>query len=264
MHYHASLGPDSPRQRLLIAEELVRLPEAGVAQEVGLVGLILRMSTRLEMADLNGADDDLDAATIAVERLREPAMIAQIAWFRATRALLAGHFDLSERLSEEALALHRRTGMWGALECYSTQIFHLRREQGRLIELEPLLAEMTDTSRIHGFPEAIALMYLEAERVDDAIAALGDRREFPPMPRDFSWLYLTCLQADVCAWIGDDVASERLRDDLSPYTDQLAVIGTGVGCWGPVAHFVGRLEAALGHADAAERRFREAVAIADA
>jgi DNA-binding SARP family transcriptional activator len=263
MHYFASLGPEGPRRRLAIAEQLVQLPEAGVVPELGLVGLILRMTSRFEVADLAGADADLEAAAIAAERLREPVMLAQIGWFRSTRALLAGQLDAAERLSAEALAMHRRTGLWGALECYSTQLFQIRREQRRLSELEPLLLDMADTSRFSGFHEAVALMYLESGRVDNALAALGDRRHFPPMPRDWSWLYLSCLQADVCAEVGDDAARRRLCDELARYADQLAVIGTGVGCWGPVAYYVGRLEAAMGNAEPAERWFREAFAMAD-
>ena len=122
---------------------------------------------------------------------------------------------------------------------------------------------MAGSSPFSGFREGMALMYLEAGRVDDAIDALGDRRDFPPMPRDWSWLYLSCLQAEVCAHIGDDVTRRRLCDELAPFADQLAVIGTGVGCWGPVAYYVGLLEAALGRADAAERWLREAIAMAD-
>jgi tetratricopeptide (TPR) repeat protein len=255
MHYFASLGPDAPQRRLEIAQQLVDLPEPGVAPEVGLVGLILRMTSRLEIGDLVGADADFVAASVAAERLREPAMLAQVAWFRAMRALIGGAIDEAQRLTDEALALHRRTGLWGATECYSTQLFHLLRAQGRLIELEPLLLDMATTSGFSGFREAMALMYLDAGRADDARAALGEHYEFAALPRDWSWLYLSCLQAEVCAAIGDDAARRRLRDDLTPYTDQLAVIGTGIGCWGPVAYYVGRLEAALGRPQAAQRWF---------
>ncbi len=264
MHYVASLGPVSPQRRLTIAEQLVQLPAAGAAPETGLVGLILRMTSRLEVGDLVAAGADLAAASAAAERLREPALLAQIAWFRATCALVVGELDEAERLSNEALMLHRRTGLWGALECYSTQLFQLRREQGRIIELEPLLVDMAGTSEFSGFREAMALMYLDVGRIDDAIAALGDRRHFPPMPRDWSWLYLSCLQADVCAEIGDDAARRRLCDKLTPFADQLAVIGTGIGCWGPVAFYVGRLEAALGRGDVARRWFRGALATTEA
>jgi DNA-binding SARP family transcriptional activator/tetratricopeptide (TPR) repeat protein len=263
MHYFASLGPDGPQRRLAIAQQLIDLPEPGVAPDVGLVGLILRMTSRLEIADLAGADEDFAAASATSERLREPAMLAQVAWFRATRALIGGRLDEAQRLTDEALALHRRTGLWGAIECYSTQMFHLLRAQGRLVELEPLLLDMVNTSGFSGFHEAMALMYLDAGREDDAVRALGERTDFAPLPRDWSWLYLSCLQADVCAAIGDAASRRRLCDDLIPYTDQLAVIGTGISCWGPVAYYVGLLEAALGRAEAAERWFGVAVDMAD-
>lgn len=263
MHYVASLVPDGPHKRLAIAQQMVELPEIGAAPAVGLVGRILRMTSRLEVADLDGADADLAVASTDAERLREPAMLAQVGWFKAMRALLAGRLDDAEQLSQEAFALHRRTGLWGALECFSTQLFLLRREQGRIIELEPLLLERVDNSEFTGFREAMALMYLDAGRTGDAVEALGDRIAFPSMPRDWSWLYLTCMQADIAADIADDRVRARLRDELTPFTDQLAVIGTGVGCWGPVTYYVGRLEAALGQTDAAERWFLDSISTAE-
>jgi hypothetical protein len=83
------------------------------------------------------------------------------------------------------------------------------------------------------------------------------------MPRDWSWLFLTCVQAEVCAAIGGRDAAERLSRDLTPFADLNAVIGTGICCWGPVSYFLGRLAAALGRLDEAERRFEEAIAAAE-
>ena len=82
---------------------------------------------------------------------------------------------------------------------------------------------------------------------------------YPPLPRDWSWLFRTCLQAEVCAELADDRdAAARLYEDLLPYADLVAVIGTGICCWGPVAYFLGRLSvlrqdgaASAGHYEAA-------------
>src|SRR5262245_34205004 len=217
------------------------------------------MVCRLELGDVAGADADLEVADTAAARLRQPANVAQVAWYRAMRAELSGRYDDAERLSTEALALHQRTGLWGAWECFATQLFTLRRSQGRIIELEPLLRQLAETSDFVGFREAQALMYLDLGRPDDARASLGDRASFPRMPQDWSFEFLSCVQAEVCAELGDDDARRRLRDDLLPYADLLAMIGTGVGCWGPISYFVGRLEEALRNDDEALRRYDQAI-----
>jgi DNA-binding SARP family transcriptional activator len=256
MHYISSLGPDRPENRLAIAERLVALPTAGAPEETGLVGRLFRMVSWLELGDVESADADLDVVIGMTGALRQPALIAQVAWYRAMRALLSGRLEEGEALMNEAFAIHQRTTLWGAFECLSTQLFTLRRDQGRILELEPILGDLANTSEFRGFREAAALMYLDAGRPDDARRVLGDADAFAPMPRDWSWLFLTCLQAEVCAEIGRPADAERLADDLAPYGDLLAVIGTGICCWGPVAYFRGRLAAALGRTGEAVELFR--------
>ena len=254
---------DRPQRRMAVAQRLIELPDCGAPEEVGLVGRVYRMVCRLEMGDPVRADEDLDAVAAAAERLRRPALLIQVAWYRSMRALMAGRLVDAERLCAEALALHQRVGLWGLWECYATQLFTLRREQGRIIELEPLLAQLATTSEFTGFREGAALMYLDLGRPADALAILGDRAGFPPIPPDWSWEFVSCVQAEVCAHLGDDASRRRLRDGLLPVADHLAVVGTGICCWGPVAYFIGLLEAALGNTDAAADRFDQAVALAD-
>jgi len=254
---------DRPQRRMALAQRLVELPGRGAPEEVGLVGRVYRMVYRLELGDAAGADKDLDAVAAAAERLRRPAMLIQVAWYRSMRALMEGRLIDAERLCAEALALHQRVGLWGLWECYATQLFTLRREQGRIIELEPLLARLATTSEFTGFREGAALMYLDLGRPADALAILGDRADFPPIPLDWSWEFVSCVQAEVCARIGDDASRRRLRDGLLTVADQLAVVGTGICCWGPVAYFIGLLEAALGNTAIAADRFEQAIALAE-
>jgi tetratricopeptide (TPR) repeat protein len=260
LHYVASLGPDRPEGRLAIARRMIEL--RGAPREVAMVGHMYRTGVHLELGDLAAADADLDAAARIAERLRQPAMVAQVAWCRAMRSLLLGRFDEAESGSLEAYDLHRRTTLWGAMECLCTQLFTLRRDQGRIIELQPMLADLAATSDFVGFREAAALMYLDLGRGAEARDVLGPRVTFPSMPRDWSWLFLTCLQAEVCAGLGDATAAERLAAELEPFADLMAVIGTGICCWGPVAYFLGRLAMVLDRDVEAELRLRQAVEMA--
>jgi DNA-binding SARP family transcriptional activator len=260
LHYVASQGADRPEGRLAIARRMIDL--RGAPREVAMVGHMYRSNVHLEFGDLAAADADLDAAARIAERLRQPAMLAQVAWCRAMRSLLLGQFDDAEAASIEAYDLHRRTTLWGAIECFCTQLFTLRRDQGRIIELQPMLADLAASSQFVGFREAAALMYLDLGLPEDARDVLGARASFPPMPRDWSWLFLTCLQAEVCAGLGDRAAAERLAADLEPFGDLMAVIGTGVCCWGPVAYFLGLLAIALDRRTDAEARLAQAVEMA--
>ncbi len=168
------------------------------------------MGSLLELGAVDLVDADLDDATAAAQALRQPALIAQFAWFRATRSLLAGRFDEAEARSADALACHQRTDLWGSMECYATQLFTLRRDQGRLAELEPLLDDLVASSEFGAFREAIALLYAELGRPDDARdvlhGAVPDGGWYRPLPRDWSWLFLTCVQAELCVELGDRVS----------------------------------------------------------
>lgn len=253
-----------PQRRMAVAERLVDLSTRGAPEEVGLVGRVYRMVCQLELGNATAADEELDAIAAAAHRLRRPALLIQVAWYRSMRALMEGRLDDAEELYDEAFALHRRVGLWGLWECYATQLFTLRREQGRIAELEPLLGQLAATSQFTGFREGAALMYLDLGRPHDARAILGDRIQFPPIPPDWSWEFVACVQAEVCARLGDDESRRRLREGLLPVADLLAVVGTGICCWGPVAYFIGLLEAALGNVGEAAARFDQAIALATA
>ena len=63
---------------------------------------------------------------------------------RALRAIMHGDFAEAERLAEEALEVGR--GSFGeiATGVYGVQMFTIRREQGRLAEVAPLLRRFLD------------------------------------------------------------------------------------------------------------------------
>ena len=73
-----------------------------------------------------------------------------------------------------------------------------------------------------------------------------------------AWLEATTGDFSVAEWAGPDCSS-RLRDELEPYTDRIAMIGQ-VGVAGPVRLATARLYALLGDAQQA----REHIALAEA
>ena len=73
---------------------------------------------------------------------------AALAW-RAVAAHLNGHFDEAERIARESLRIAEAAGAPEARAFFLTQLFAVRREQGRL-------AELTGPSHSSGSPAAPA------------------------------------------------------------------------------------------------------------
>ena len=71
---------------------------------------------------------------------REPANLSSLPRqrdVRAMRALMQGRFEDSERLAQQAFAIGQRLQTETAAGVFGLQMFALRREQGRLKEVEP-------------------------------------------------------------------------------------------------------------------------------
>ena len=142
------------------------------------------------------------------------------------------------------------------------QLLLLRRDQGRLRELEPFVRGMVERR-----PEVslwrVFMAFLSAEtgrgaEAAELLVALA-RDGFAAVPRNGFWLGNAVLLADAAAAIGHAPTAEILYPLLAPFGDRAALVGKLV-CAGPVALPLGRLAIALekhaeaeAHLDAAER-----------
>ena len=93
----------------------------------------------MELADLEGVDAEVAAMATLAEELRQPAQLWYVAATRANLALLTGRFDQAEQLISRALELGRHAMNRDAILSSHLQLFLLRREQGRLAEIEEVL-----------------------------------------------------------------------------------------------------------------------------
>ena len=83
--------------------------------------------------------------------------------FRCTRAQIAGEFDEAERLANETLAIGQREHAENALHYYAMAMFNLRREQGRLGEVEDAVARFIELyPAIPAWRCTQALMHVES------------------------------------------------------------------------------------------------------
>jgi hypothetical protein len=74
------------------------------------------------------------------------------------------------------------------------------------------------------------------------------------VPADANW-HVICDAAQLTAVYGTAGQARGLLERLRPYERLNPVVGRGIGCYGPVAHYMGLLAEKLGNRKEAERLY---------
>jgi DNA-binding SARP family transcriptional activator/tetratricopeptide (TPR) repeat protein len=217
----------------------------------------------LERGDRDAVDAQMEAFSAGADRLRQSLFEwTGIVW-RAMRALLAGALDRADRLASEALAAGAPAEAVTASQYYAIQVLAIRRDQGRMGELEQALREaVADNPGRVAWRAGLANMLCEEGRLDEAreeferLAA----HDFEDVPRDLDWMIAMTLLSEVCAELGDAERAALLYERLEPYADVNVVIGLAAACLGSAAGFLGKLAATMGRGELAVKHFERAMA----
>ncbi len=241
------LGPGSVAERRELASEIIELAQRGGDRELEAEGRSWRLAANLELGDVAAADRDLDGLAQRAAETRNPHYLWLAALFRAMRALLAARFEDAERLVHDALAIGQRAGDPNASLAYGAQLAVLRRGQGRLTELLPLVREMAATRETAPIWETtIAHVCAMVGDTEQARARFVPAYQaFSTLPRDATWLLHLGLLGEVCAVAGDRERGAVLLDLLAPFADRQLVAGPGAVCLGAVVRISGLLAAML-------------------
>ena len=167
----------------------------------------------MELGDIDGVDIQIAAASKLAEALHRPIWLWWTSLFRGARAQLAGQFDEAERLAQETLAIGQRGQAENALHYYAQAMFNIRREQGRLAEVEGAVRGFIELyPAIPAWRGALALLLVELGRPDEARAEFERVSEggFAAFPRDANWLIAITLMAEVCGALGDAARAGEL------------------------------------------------------
>ena len=211
---------------------------------------------------------DVAEAVMASDRFVELAATLPTVVFNCSRLMtqlmrmyLAGEYDACEPVMREALGLHHTLPYEPAL----LHLFVLRREQGRLGELDELMRPFRDNSCTPTYRILGLLLDLDLGNHDAAQAAWARLTacDFADIPRDFMWLAKLALLAEAAHALGDDRRAYVLMQLLAPYASRMVVIGPNPLCFGSVAHFLGLLATTLKDWDAAGAYFETAHSVHD-
>ncbi len=195
-------------------------------------------------------------------RLRQPALRYFDIGLRATLALLRGDLGAAEAVILEGVRLHA-PGSTQSSDPLSVPIFTLRREQGRLAELRPLVLAFARRRDASAWLPGLALMHAEVGEHDAARHLLQTLAtdDFASVPRDGRWTASLVYLAEVCTLLGDARHAQGLYQLLLPWAGRNIVLGGGSGCPGATDRFLGRLAATLHDWSAADRHFSLALTL---
>ncbi|MBI4517982.1 MAG: AAA family ATPase [Deltaproteobacteria bacterium] len=260
----ALTGSPDVETRLALAERALALTRQAGARERALDVYLYQVSAFLQRGDAVAADVALRSCADLAQAMRRPFYVWRVAVVRAMRALLHGAHAEAEDLAHQALAVGQRAQSVNARLAFATQLFGLRRDQGRLEELEGTARWAVDEyPAIPGLHCALALLYSELGRATEARAEFErfGANDFAALPRDANWLNVLDKLAQVCAFLHDAPRAARLYKLLLPYAEHAVVVAFGDACDGAAARSLGLLAATMGRCEEAARHFETALGI---
>ena len=251
--------PETLAGRYAETEEELELAKRSGDRLARFRALHWRAAACVERGELEQAAQLVTRESKLAAELGQPTASWLAAYDRATRALMRGLLDEAETQTETAGRIARESGQPEALAFYVGQLLNVRFEQGRLSELEPMIAAQVQANPgIPAFRAALALAYSESGKETDARDLLDadGSAAFVALPYDSNWLVGLAIYAEACGQVGSRIAARSLYLLLEPWAGQVAF--NSATTWGSIERHLGNLAAVFGRAEEAEQRLRRA------
>ncbi|MEP7203104.1 MAG: AAA family ATPase [Ilumatobacteraceae bacterium] len=219
----------------------------------------------IELGRIEEASEVLEQHRLIAERGRFLMFQFMGHVYEALLALVAGRFDDAERAAEQAHAVGNSSDTVYDAGVYGLQMFAIRREQGRLNEVLPLMQVLSAREEDQGvWRPGLTALYAELGMLDEA------RRElellapngFAAVPRDSVWPACLTFLAEACIACGDVDHAAFLMRELDRFAGRNLMVAMTI-CFGPADRLRGGLAQLLGHGQQADGYFRAAMALAD-
>jgi predicted ATPase/class 3 adenylate cyclase len=265
----ALAGPEYAKLRLANSTEMLQLAKAannsdGILEDAYCDAHFWRVYSLLEMGDMPATDAEIDAYARLVEEHHEPFQVCVITAYRCMRALVQGRFEDSEHFAQQAFAVGQRMQTETAAGVFGLQMFALRREQGRLKEIEPAVKYfLQQHTAAAAWRPGLALIYSELGRTREAREEFEQLawNNFADLPHDGLWMGCMTYLADVCTFLGDKTRAATLYKILLPFAGLNVVFGNAEGCYGALSRYLGALATTLELWAEAAQHFEDALAM---
>ncbi len=258
----ATWSVDNLEERISALNRAVEIAETIGSKLWSLKTRHLRFLNLLEKGEIHRADLDFARFSELTDELRLPFGWKEMA--SAERALFDGRLDDAERFSLMALEIGRRMERRFRIirQAFNNLSLILRREQGRIGEIEPLYRSAAARNPADLFVQS-ALAFCNAElgqrskasQAFEYVVASG----LESIPRKVLWYALMVLLSETCVFLGDTQRAELLYRLMTPFAERNALLDIHV-CYGPMEMYLGSLAALMSRWNEAERHFRNAMA----
>ena len=247
MRSYWSHGTTSLEEILAMLTESRRLAEALGDTEILAEAMAWRIPALVALCDHAGARQEIAALRETAERTAQPFMLHVAEHYGSAMALCDGRLAAAD-------ALARRSHEWGRLMTgrdpsgvHGIQMFGVRREQGRLAELAPVVRVLAANPERAGpwRPGLVALLAdlgMESEARRELARLTADGLE--PF-RASLWLGSLVYLTDACAAVGDEAVAALVYPELAPFGHGNVMIGHLVSCYGAADRYLGMLAATL-------------------
>ena len=263
--HHALLVPEFARERLGLADELVRVAAEGGHGVLGLMGLCWRAVDLFLLGH--------DRATRALEDLRAHAdalecqnILYIVDVLDVMLLIRAGRLDDAEAAAARCYELGVAVGEVDAIGYLGAHTLAIRWIQGRDAEIlgaaEEVAASNTLVEAEFGFRATAAAIAARAGDHERARAGIGRlcSRGLAALPRSSTWLAGMAAIVEAAAIEGDVAVAREAYDLLVPFADLPVMPSLGVICLGSTERFLGIAARATGDADRAITHFERAIA----
>jgi DNA-binding CsgD family transcriptional regulator/tetratricopeptide (TPR) repeat protein len=229
--------------------------------EIRAEAMAWRVPAFVALGDMESARRELALLGQTAEQTAQPFMIHVAEHCGSAIALCDGRLEDAEAHALRSHEWSRLLTGRDASGIYGIQMFSIRREQGRLDELAPVVRIVAGDDPRDGpwGPGLVALlvelgMESEAKRELTRLASDGIERF-----RRTLWLASLTYLTDGCSALGDAKTAELVYPELEPFAESNILIGHLVSCYGAAARYLGMLASVLGDADRAEAHFEQAM-----
>jgi tetratricopeptide (TPR) repeat protein len=255
-------GLEDVEKRLDITSKALRIGRETHDANVEHWGRMFHGFGLLEVGDVTGFEREIEAA----EALNTTLRLRSIAWYpplwRGALACMRGDLVEAERLAIEALTLGQQADDPAALQMFGVQFYALRREQGRMAEVEPTIRSMVaEFPAVPAWRLGLALLLAEEGQPDDARAELDllGAHGFTDQPSDANWPTAMALVADAAFLIDAPEHAAPVYELLHPFEHRFVVVGQCADVYGSVARCLGELAATVRRYDDAIGHFERGI-----
>jgi predicted ATPase len=256
--------PSRIDERVQLIGEMLGLAERIEEKHLQLELLAFRIYDLSSLCDIESIQRDLTAFGQISEEIGEPFYEYNYQTMSVAPMIQNGQFEDAERMTMAAFDTAQQLGVDNHEGVMGVQMFTIRREQGRLAEIAPVVQHfVNEQGSGAAWRPGLALIYAD-------IGELGKAREeiellapnqFGAIPRDSLWQTSLAYLAETCCAINAVADAEVLYELLLPYRDLAVVVGNASVCLGASARYLGQLASVLSRWDAAEAHFQRAMEI---